>query len=141
VADEDGELRPAYRTLDDPVRFLGVSLGGWMGLLLAGGLGYGWLLLSPLGWRASVSVAVVALGGPACLLILREPSTVGPARLLAGVVRWRAHSALVEAPGETVRTRRGAVRLDGPPATTAAASDAIGPAPWPDADEHTGAER
>jgi len=114
VVDADGELRRAYRTLDDPMRLVGISPSGWVALLLAGGLGYGWLLVSPLGWRASVSVAVVGLGGPACLLILREPSTIGPGRLLVAVLRWRARPAVIVAPSAELPVRRGGVRLDAP---------------------------
>jgi hypothetical protein len=129
---DESELRPAYRTLDDPVRFLGISLGGWVGLALAAALGYGWLLHSPVGFRASVSVAVVGLGAPACLLVLREPSTVGPGRLLAGVVRWRARSPQIEAPGAPVPVRRGGVRLDAAPP---AIYDSLTAAPlWPERD-------
>ena len=86
----DSELRPAYRTLDEPTRLLGVSLGGWAALLLAGGVAYGWLMLSPLAWRANLSIAVIGLGAPLALLLLREQSTISPGRLLAAVVRWRA---------------------------------------------------
>jgi hypothetical protein len=111
MADER-ELRPAYRTLDDPVRFLGLSLAGWIGALVAAGVGYGWLLVSPLGWRPSVSVAVIALGGPTCLLLLREPSTVGPARLLAGVLRWRLRCPRLDASDHDATTSSGGVRLE-----------------------------
>jgi hypothetical protein len=117
AADGHDELRPAYRTLDDPVRYLGLSLGAWVAIALAAGIGYGWLVLSPLGWRASVSVAVIVLGAPACLLALREPSTVGPARLLAGVLGWRARPARIHAPDLGTAARRGAIRLDAPRAT------------------------
>jgi hypothetical protein len=136
VADEHGELLPAYRTLDDPVRFLGVSLSGWVAIALAGGLGYGWLLLSPLGWRASVSVAVVGLGGPACLLILREQTTIGPGRLLIAVLRWRLRAPVIIAPSEQRPVRRGAVRLDHPaPALQTSRAAGQGPAPWPEPDD------
>jgi hypothetical protein len=110
---DPGELRPAYRTLDDAVRFLGLSLAGWIGALAAAAVGYGWLLVSPLGWRPSVSVAVIALGAPTCLLVLREPSTVGPARLLLGVLRWRIRGSRLEAPDRDAITC-GGVRLDAP---------------------------
>lgn len=131
--DGDGELRRAYRSLDEPVRFVGISLSGWIALLLAGGLGYGWLLVSPLGWRASVSVAVVALGGPACLLVLRESSTIGPGRLLVAVLRWRARPALIVAPSAERPVRRGGVRLDAPtPAARVELDQPARGAPWPD---------
>jgi hypothetical protein len=131
--DAEGELRPAYRTLDDPARFLGVSLAGWLAIALAGGLGYGWMLLSPVGWRASMSVAIVCLGGPACLLILREQSTIGPGRLLVAVLRWRLRAPVIVAPIEQRPVCRGGVRLDQPaPAHEAGRDAARGRAPWTD---------
>jgi hypothetical protein len=131
---DEGELRWAYRTLDDPVRWLGVSLVGWITLLAAGGAGYGWLLLSPLGWRASVSVAVIALGSPALLLVLRESSTVGPGRLLCAVVRWRLRSPVIVAPSAELALRCGGVHLD-TPAPEPAPADRVGAGSWwPEAD-------
>jgi hypothetical protein len=110
MSDDVNELRPAYRTLNEPSRLLGLSLGGWLAVLVAGGLGYGWLILSPLGWRANISVAVIAFGAPTALLLLRESSTVGPGQLLVAVLRWRMHSAtIVDEP-----TGHGGVRLDRP---------------------------
>jgi hypothetical protein len=110
VSDDSSELRSAYRTLNEPTRLLGLSLGGWVAVIVAGGLGYGWLMLSPLGWRANVSIAVIAIGAPATLLLLRESSTVSPGRLLMSVLRWRLRNpTIVDEP-----TGRGAVRLDSP---------------------------
>src|SRR4051794_25088893 len=111
---ERPELRPAYRTLNDPTRLLGVSIGGWVTLLLAGGAGYGWLLISPLPWRVNCSIAVIGLGAPAALLLLREQSTISPARLLGAVVRWRARAALLVAPSPQRPVTRGGMRLDTP---------------------------
>ena len=107
----ESELRPAYRTLDEPTRLLGVSLGGWAALLAAGGVAYGWLMLSPLAWRANLSIAVIALGAPLALLLLREQTTISPARLLAAVVRWRMRSARIVTPRDGQLARRGGVRL------------------------------
>jgi hypothetical protein len=112
---EPQELRPAYRTLNDPSRLLGLSLGGWTTVLVAGALGYGWLMLSPFGWRANLSVVVVGLGAPAALLLLRESSTVSPGRLLLAVLRWRLRSPALVAPSSERPVRRGAIRLDSPP--------------------------
>jgi hypothetical protein len=112
VTGQEPELRPAYRTLNEPTRLLGLSLGGWAVLLGAGAAGYGWLLVSPLPWRVNFSLAVIGLGVPAALVLLREQSTISPARLLAAVVRWRARPALLTAPTKELPLRRGAVRLD-----------------------------
>ena len=114
MSDERPELRPAYRTLNEPTRLLGLSLGGWAMLLVAGGAGYGWLLVSPLPWRANFSLAVDRARRAAALLVLREQSTISPARLLGAVVRWRARPALLIAPTDERRVTRGAVRLDAP---------------------------
>ena len=43
---------------------------------------------------------MIGLGAPAALLLLREQSTISPARLLAAVVRWRARPALLAAPSD-----------------------------------------
>jgi hypothetical protein len=128
------ELRPAYRTLNEPTRLLGLSLGGWAVLLTAGGAGYGWLLISPLPWRANVSLAAIVLGLPAALMVLREQSTITPARLLGAVVRWRARPAVLVAPGRERRLRRGAVRLDEaqPPAAQLEPRADLGELPWLD---------
>lgn len=108
--DRTDELRPAYRTLNDPSRLFGLAFGGWIAVIVSGGLGYAWLMLSPLGWRANISMVIVGLGAPVALLLLRESSTVSPGRLLIAVVRWRARSAVIV----DDEVRRGGVRLDVP---------------------------
>jgi hypothetical protein len=114
VTREHGELRPAYRTLNEPTRLLGVSLAGWSVLLGAGGAGYGWLIVSPLAWRVNFSLAVVVLGAPAALMLLREQSTISPGRLLCAVVRRRARPPVIVENSAERAVRRGGVRLDAP---------------------------
>jgi hypothetical protein len=131
VTAQEPELRPAYRTLNEPTRLLGLSLGGWAVLLGAGGAGYGWLLVSPLPWRVNFSLAVIGLGVPAALVLLREQSTIGPARLLAAVVRWRARPALLTVPTTELPLRRGAVRLDRPAPDAGEELVDVDELPWP----------
>jgi hypothetical protein len=136
------ELHAAYRTLNEPTRLLGLSIGGWATLVTAGATGYGWLLVSPLPWRANVSLAAIVLGLPAALMLLREQSTITPARLLVGVVRWRARPSLLVAPTPERPVRRGGLRLDRASAT----SDVDQPAPdeellWPDVEPPPGGTR
>ncbi len=109
------ELRPAYRTLNEPTRLLGLSIGAWLAIVAAAGAGYGWLLVSPLGWRVNVSMAVIGLGAPLALLVLREQTTVSPGRLLLAVAAWRLRPATITGLDEDPRgVRGGAVRLDVP---------------------------
>ena len=106
---EPSELRRAYRTLNEPTRLLGLSLGAWLAVVLAAGAGYAWLLVSPLGWRVNVSLVVIALGAPLALLVLREQTTISPGRLLLAILRWRLRPAEitgVEDPGGGAPRRR-----------------------------------
>jgi hypothetical protein len=112
--EEHDELRPAYRTLNDPNRLLGLSLGGWVTVAMVGALAYGWLTLSPLGWRANLSVVVIGFGTPATLMLLRESSTVSPGRLVLAVVRWRVRSVDVVGNDDERPVRSRAIRLDTP---------------------------
>jgi len=123
------ELRPAYRTLNEPSRLFGLSLATILALTAAGGLGYAWLLASPLPWRANVSTAVIGLGAPLVLLVVRESAALSPARLLAAVIRWRARPSTIEPANTETRIQRGAIRLD-QPAVTVAPPAAAPELPW-----------
>ena len=118
------ELRPAYRTLNEPSRLFGLSISTILASALAAALGYAWLLISPLPWRANVSTAVIGLGAPLVLLVVRETAALSPARLLLIVIRWRARPSSVDAVAAGTRVRNGAVRLDEPPADSDSALSA-----------------
>jgi hypothetical protein len=53
---QTSELRPAYRTLNEPSRLLGLSVTGWLTVVAAAGMSYGWLLVSPLPWVTSLGL-------------------------------------------------------------------------------------
>lgn len=126
TADEGGELRPAYRTLAEPSQLLGLSIGAWATVITAGAVGYGWLHLSPLPWRANASMVVIGLGAPVALLLLREASAISPARLLAAALRWRARPSRLTG---AVAPRDGAIRLTNIPAPVASV-DVADELPW-----------
>lgn len=113
VSDPPSELRPAYRTLSEPTLLLGVALSGWLAILAAAALGYGWLALSPLPWRLNASLVVIGLGAPLALLLLREASAISPARLLGAAVRWRTRPSRISGTQPAVD---GAIRLTASPA-------------------------
>src|SRR4051812_42848513 len=130
---DSGELRRAYRTLDDPTRLLGISIGVWAALVVGAAVGYGWLLVSPLGWRANVSLVVIGLGAPLGLLALREQTTVSPGRLVLAIVAWRWRGATITALEDANAVTAGAVRLSEPAPASAAPLDEFAPAlPWHD---------
>ncbi len=110
-SNSESEVRPAYRTLSEPTMLFGVALGGWVAILTAGAVGYGWLLVSPLPWRVNASMVIVGLGAPVALLLLREMSAISPARMLVAAVRWRTRPTLIG----TRAVTDGAVRLSSPP--------------------------
>lgn len=126
-----GELRPSYRTLNEPTRLLGLSLASWATVILAGAAAYAFVGLSPLPWRLNFSAVVIGLGGPVLLLILREPGTIGPGRLLAAVLLWRTRPVDLTAPSDDQPLRRGAVRLDAA-LTAALPSESSVELPWTD---------
>lgn len=112
MTDTGSELRPSYRTLNEPTRLLGLSLSAWAAVIVAGCAGYAFVAVSPLPWRLSFSAIVIGLGGPVLLLVLREAGTIGPGQLLLAVFAWRLRPTRVTAPSSDQPVRRGAVRLD-----------------------------
>ena len=89
------EVTPNYRTLDEPTKLLGLSLGQWGAVALAAGFAYLLLLVSPLPWRVNVSLIVIFGGGPMVLLLLREQGALSAPQLVRAVFRWRSKPALL----------------------------------------------
>jgi len=116
------ELVPCYRTIDQPSQLLGLSTGAWGTALLCFALGYGWVTVSPLPFRANFSLAVIFLGAPLILMVLREQTALSPGRVLAAVVRWRTRPTLLGPPAIDTKIG-GGVRL-AEPVVAAVAEDA-----------------
>jgi hypothetical protein len=89
------EITPAYRTLDEPTKLLGLSLGQIGATALAGAFAYLWLLVSPLPWRLNISLIVILGGGPLVLLVLREQGALSAPALVSAVWCWRTRPALL----------------------------------------------
>lgn len=109
---EAGEQRPSYRTLNEPTRLIGLSLGSWAAVIVTGALGYAFVSVSPLPWRLNVSTVAILLGAPLAVLVLREPGTIGPGRLVLAALAWRARPPRVVPPAPDELVRAGGVRLD-----------------------------
>lgn len=115
MGDERSEITPAYRTLDEPTKLLGLAVGQWGAMVLAGGFAYAWLLFSPLPWRLNVSLIVILAGAPLVLLILREQGALSAPQLIAAVWRWRTRPALLLEVTAEAPPDRGSVVLDEQP--------------------------
>ena len=124
TTDTSEELVPCYRTIDQPSQLLGLSSGAWATALVCFAAGYAWVTVSPLPFRANLSLAVIFLGAPLILVMLREQTALSPGRVLAAVVRWRLRPTLLGAPAIDAKVT-GGVRLGepAPPAAPAAAAD------------------
>jgi hypothetical protein len=107
------ELVPCYRTIDQPSQLLGLSTGAWATALVCFAAGYGWVTISPLPFRANLSLAVILLGAPLILVMLREQTALSPGRVLAAVLRWRSRPTLLGPPAVDAKIG-GGVRLDAP---------------------------
>jgi hypothetical protein len=107
------ELVPCYRTIDQPSQLLGLSTAAWATALVCFGAGYAWVTISPLPFRLNLSLAVIGLGAPLILVMLREQTALSPGRVLAAVLRWRIKPTLLGPPAIDAKIA-GAVRLDEP---------------------------
>ena len=117
------ELVPCYRTIDQPSQLLGLSTGAWGTALVCFAVGYAWVALSPLPFRANLSLAVIFLGAPLILVMLREQTALSPGRVLAAVLRWRRRPTLLGPPAIDARIA-GGVRLAEPAAAAPGAGEA-----------------
>ena len=125
------EVTPNYRTLDEPTKLLGLSIGQWAAVALAAGLAYLLLLASPLPWRLNVSLIVVFGGAPMVLLLLREQGALSAWQLVSTVFRWRAKPALLLAVDPERPPRGGVVVLDQAPGDVGA-DEPVEELPWLD---------
>ncbi len=110
------EVTPNYRTLDEPTKLLGLSIGQWGAVALAAGFAYLLLLVSPLPWRVNVSLIVIFGGAPMVLLLLREQGALSASQLVSAVWRWRAKAGAAagrRCRAAAARRRRGARRGTG----------------------------
>ena len=128
------EVTPNYRTLDEPTKLLGLSIGQWGAVALAAGFAYLLLLVSPLPWRVNVSLIVIFGGAPMVLLLLREQGALSASQLVSAVCRWRAKPALLLAVDAEQPPSGGVVVLDEAPADIGV-DELVEELPWLDLEE------
>jgi len=106
-----------FRRLNDPERYYGLTLRGWVGLAAGVGVLYAAVRLSPLQAKPTISITLVLLTLVAGLLLGLSGQAIGPGRLLLAVLRYAATRRKLIAP---VRPdRQGVALADPPPIATA----------------------
>lgn len=82
-------MTPTLRRLNDRERYYGLTWPGWVSLAAAAGVLYGAVRVSPFGIRATVTIVVLALAFCASLALALQNQTIGPARYLLALYRYR----------------------------------------------------
>lgn len=97
------------RRLNDPERYYGLSLRGWLGAGAAGGLVYGAVRVSPLGLRPTITIVVLALAFCGVLLHAASGQALGPGRHLMAIARYKLSPKRL---GPPAAPERGGLVLD-----------------------------
>jgi hypothetical protein len=106
-------MTPTLRRLNDRERYFGLTWPGWVALAAAGGILYAAIRVSPFGVRPTVTVVVLLLALIASVALGLQGQTIGPARYLVALYRYRRAAKQLEPP--TRPDRHGFVLDAAPP--------------------------
>lgn len=81
-------IHPTYRSLDAPVKLLGLSWRQWLALLAGGGALVLFVRWTGLPTRPAISACTVLIGVPLALAYLSEETGFGFGRLVLDLARW-----------------------------------------------------
>jgi hypothetical protein len=101
-----------FRRLNDPERYYGLSVRGWLGVATAVGVLYLAVRLSPFGVKPTISVTLIALTLAGGALLGVSGQAIGPGRFLLAVL---AHAVTRGELTLADRPDRGGVTLTDPP--------------------------
>jgi len=110
-----------FRRLNDPERYFGLSWRGWLGAGAAGGLLYLAVRVSPLGFRPTITITVLALTLAGIALYGLSGQAIGPGRYLLCLLVYRMADKQLTAP--EAPDKHGLV-LDAAPQSPTAESEA-----------------
>jgi hypothetical protein len=91
-------MTPTLRRLNDRERYYGLTWPGWVALTLAAGVLFGAVHISPFGMRATVTAVVLVLAFFASVALALQGQTIGPARYLLALYRYRRTSKRLALP-------------------------------------------
>jgi hypothetical protein len=92
-------IHRTYRRLDEGVRFAGLGVGQWCGLVLGGGavVGAVWLLGVPV--KPAITLCALVIGVPAVLAYVSEGTGISPLAMVRDLWRWRTRPGRLPAGG------------------------------------------
>ena len=79
---------PTLRRLNDRERYYGLTLPGWVGVAIAGGLLYAAVKVSPFGTRATITIVVLVLAFAGMVIAGISGQALSPARHLAAIIAY-----------------------------------------------------
>jgi hypothetical protein len=89
-------IHPTYRSLDAPVKLLGLSWSQWLCLLVGGGALIACVHYLGVPTRPAISFCTIAIGVPLALACLSEETGFSFGRLVWDMVRWRCERHRLE---------------------------------------------
>jgi hypothetical protein len=99
-------IHQTYRSLDAPVKLLGLSWRQWLALLIGGGTVVAAVHYSGLATRPAISLCTIVIGVPLALAYLAEETGFAFGRLVWDMARWTL-AAREHAPGSSPNCQRG----------------------------------
>jgi hypothetical protein len=96
-------VTPTLKRLGQSERWLWFTWRGWLAALCAVGVLYAAVKLSPLGFRATVTIALLALTALGMLLWGVCGRALAPERYLLAVVRYKRSAKTLTCPGQPDR--------------------------------------
>ncbi len=78
-----------FRRLNDPERYYGLSWRGWLGAGATGGMLYLAVRVSPLGFRPTITIAVLILALAGIVLYGLSGQAIGPGRYVLCLIDYR----------------------------------------------------
>ena len=99
-------IHPTYRSLDAPVKLLGLSWRQWICLIAGGGALIACVHYAGIPARPAISICTVLIGVPLALAYLSEETGFSLGRLVADMLLWRLERHDARAWRAAVRSAR-----------------------------------
>lgn len=82
-------IHRTFRSLDDPPKLVGFTIGQWGALILASAVALGVVHLTHLPVKPAITLLTFTVGLPAALTYVSDSGGLQLGRLLADMLRWR----------------------------------------------------